>query len=69
MFATCFTPKPARSGATAQLSVVGQHSQKYGEGPIVDARSKNSTIASKVSERSTAPRDLLSKLNGSSEKR
>lgn len=69
MFANCFTPKPARSGATAQLSVVGHHSQKYGEGPTVDARSKNSAIASKVSERSVAPQDLLSKLSGSSEKR
>ena len=69
MFGNCFTPKPARSGATAQLSVVHK-SQKFTEshaGP--DAQPKTSGNTSKISGLPTGARDIVNKLNGSSEKR
>ncbi|CAL5220251.1 g2231 [Coccomyxa viridis] len=70
MFGNCFTPKPARSGATAQLSVVNSKSQKFTESyPSQDAQPKTSGTTSKASGRSTGAQDIVSKLNGSSEKR
>lgn len=70
MFGNCFTPKPARSGATAQLSVVHHKSQKFTEshaGP--DAQLKTSGNTSKISGLPTGAQDIVSKLSGSSEKR
>lgn len=68
MFGNCFTPKPARSGATAQLSVVNSKSQKFTESyPSQDAQPKTSGTTSKASGRSTGAQDIVNKLNGSSE--
>ena len=70
MFGNCFTPKPARSGATAQFSVVNQKSQKFSESqPSANAQPNTSGPASKVSSHSTAAKEIVSRLNGSSEKR
>ena len=71
MFGNCFTPKPARSVATAQQPVVENKSQKFTEShhSIPDVQAKTSSLPSKASSHSIGTQDIASKLSGSAEKR
>ena len=69
MFGNCFTPKPARSGATAQLSVVEHKSQKFTESYPNAQPKTSSVVASKPTSHVSGGQDLVRKLSESAEKR
>lgn len=69
MFGNCFTPKPARSGATAQLSVVDHKSQKFTESYSNAQPKVSSVVASKPTSHVSGGQDLVHKLSESAEKR
>lgn len=69
MFANCFTPKPARTGATAQLSLVDHKSQKAVDGHNTNMDIHPSGIPAKALSAMSGGQDLVRKLNESSEKR
>ena len=69
MFGNCFTPKPARSGATAQLSVVDHTSQKFTESYPNAQPKASSVVAPKPTSHVSGGQDLVHKLSESAEKR
>ena len=69
MFGNCFTPKPARSGATAQLSVVDHKSQKFTESYPNAQPKASSVVAPKPTSHVSGGQDLVHKLSESAEKR
>ena len=69
MFGNCFTPKPARSGATAQLSVVDHKSQKFTESYPNAQPKASSVVAPKPTSHVSGGQDLVRKLSESAEKR
>ena len=69
MFGNCFTPKPARSGATAQLSVVDHKSQKFTESYPNAQPKASSVVSSKPTSHVSGGQDLVRKLSESAEKR